>query len=276
MADALINHAFVSAFSDGADTNALQPSDWNAALLMTAGSNGQVLTRDTTSATGANWSTPSAAVTTCNLTTSATGTLQAAQEPAHLGDVTNIAGSLTTAIKASVGLTGVPTAPTAAIGTATTQIATTAHVATAITVKRASAFNSAVQSINTATWTVLTLDSEDWDTDTFHSTSSLTSRMTIPSGGDGFYAIHAKTRFAAHATGVFRGISIYKNGAAVRYLAQAVNNPTDCDVEIYVQLPLVATDYIECAAYQDSGGALNIGQAARTQSTELQVARMGL
>lgn len=56
------------------------------------------------------------------------GTLNVARSWALTGDVTSAAGSAATAIKASVALTGTPTAPTAAVGTNTTQLATTAFV----------------------------------------------------------------------------------------------------------------------------------------------------
>ncbi len=136
-----------------------------------------------------------------------------------------------------------------------------------------SAYNNAVQSINSATWTVLTLNSEDFD-DGFHSTSVNTSRQTVPTGGAGGYFIRAKTNIATHATGVLRGLSIYKNGAAVKYLAQPVNNPVAADFQITDLEVLAVADYIEVAAYQDSGGALNVGAATRPQATELQLVRL--
>ncbi len=57
MSDALIKHAFHSTFPDGVDATKLQPSDWNAALLASGGTDGQALTRDSGSATGASWTT---------------------------------------------------------------------------------------------------------------------------------------------------------------------------------------------------------------------------
>ncbi len=57
MTDALLKHAFHSTFPDGVDATKLQPSDWNAALLASAGTDGQALTRDSGSATGASWTT---------------------------------------------------------------------------------------------------------------------------------------------------------------------------------------------------------------------------
>jgi hypothetical protein len=56
MADALVKHAFQSPYLDGPDATKLQPSAWNAALLFSAGVDGQVLTRSAAAATGAAWS----------------------------------------------------------------------------------------------------------------------------------------------------------------------------------------------------------------------------
>ena len=56
MADALAKHAFVSAIPEGADATKIRTSAWNAPLLFTGGAAGDVLTRDTGSATGAAWS----------------------------------------------------------------------------------------------------------------------------------------------------------------------------------------------------------------------------
>lgn len=56
MADALVKHAFVSAIPEGTDPTKIRPSNWNAALLFSAGNAGEALTRDTGSATGAAWS----------------------------------------------------------------------------------------------------------------------------------------------------------------------------------------------------------------------------
>jgi hypothetical protein len=60
MADALAKHAFVSAIPEGTDATKIRTSNWNAALLFSAGTDGQVLTRSAASATGAAWSTPAA------------------------------------------------------------------------------------------------------------------------------------------------------------------------------------------------------------------------
>jgi hypothetical protein len=53
--DVLLKPAFVSPFLDGPDATKLQPSEWNAPRLFTGGVDGQILSRDAASATGATW-----------------------------------------------------------------------------------------------------------------------------------------------------------------------------------------------------------------------------
>ena len=55
----------------------------------------------------------------------------------------------------------------------------------------ARAYNTASQTLTTGTTTVITFDSERFDVGTLHSTSSNTSRMTIPTGGGGTYLLGA-------------------------------------------------------------------------------------
>lgn len=72
MSDVSVKHAFHSPKVDGPDTTKIRASDWNADLLFTGGTVGDILTRDTGSATGAAWS---ASPTLTNLTLGSAGTL---------------------------------------------------------------------------------------------------------------------------------------------------------------------------------------------------------
>jgi hypothetical protein len=116
--------------------------------------------------------------------------------------------------------------------------------------------NSGVQSIPNATWTAVTFDTESWDNGGYHSTSSNTSRITIPSGKDGVYLFTANV-VLANAGGTYRYIKIYKNGSAISL--QNMNNLSgDVAAMGYSMLvKLAATDYIEVFVLQDSGGSIN-------------------
>src|SRR5262249_27467161 len=62
---------------------------------------------------------------------------------------------------------------------------------------------------------LLTFDSEDYDTDTYHSTSSNTGRLTVPTTG--YYHIEAMLQFSyALASGsTFALLSLFKNGTTL-------------------------------------------------------------
>lgn len=130
---------------------------------------------------------------------------------------------------------------------------------------------SATQALTTATFTALTFNTEDIDTDGFHSTVSNTSRITIPTGKDGKYLVTPQVRFEGNATGR-RILALYKNGVLVA-LNQFEQNPNTGAITVgnSFLISLVATDYIELFAYQTSGGNLN----ANTEGTYFGVQYLG-
>jgi hypothetical protein len=143
-------------------------------------------------------------------------------------------------------------------------VPTWATPSSAASYRGVSLYGTAVQSIPNATDTILTFNSEAWDTDGYHSTSTNTSRITIPAGLGGKYLVTMNTSPALNGTGG-RYMEIYKNGARL------VNDIGIAgSASLYVNLAgtfvvnLVATDYIEMLVYQDSGGALNFNKAATT------------
>lgn len=112
-------------------------------------------------------------------------------------------------------------------------------------------------SISNNTIQVVDWNSENFDTDAFHSTSTNTSRITIPAGKDGKYQIIAKLHYIGNATGQ-RQIRLNKNGNFTSNAVVSSNGTTDTVFVITEIFDLVAGDYMEVAAYQNSGGALNI------------------
>lgn len=120
------------------------------------------------------------------------------------------------------------------------------------------AYNSTSQNIATATWTSMTLNSESYDVGGMHSTSSNTSRITVPSGGGGIYIITAHVGFTASSSGAGRLIRILLNGATTlgAQIFCAPSATHDGTIMTSVQYKLAATDYVECQVYQDTGGIL--------------------
>jgi hypothetical protein len=122
-------------------------------------------------------------------------------------------------------------------------------------VPRARAYNSANISINTATLTALTFNSERWDTDTIHDTAVNTGRLTCKTAG--LYTLSASIAFASNATGVrFVGIKI--NGVYVAFHGGAAASGLDTRVTVATQYEMAVNDFAEVDVYQDSGGALNV------------------
>jgi hypothetical protein len=127
---------------------------------------------------------------------------------------------------------------------------------------------SAVQSINNTTVTPLTWDQESFDTDTLHSTSVNTSRITAAATGK--YLVTAAVTFAANATG-YRQVKIVKNGVTDYAIATALNLGAADTPGVTVSdiVDLAASDYVEIAVAQNSGGALNVAVAGTTASMVL-------
>ncbi len=123
---------------------------------------------------------------------------------------------------------------------------------------RCRVYNSANISLTSGVATALTFDTEVEDTGAMHSTSVNTSRITIPSGGAGWYRMGACVRFAANTTG-YREVKIQANGSVDLVIQRVPNSGAtdDSRVACHTEYPLVAGDYIELVATQNSGGALN-------------------
>jgi hypothetical protein len=123
------------------------------------------------------------------------------------------------------------------------------------TAKGVSVYNSTSPSTANNTWTLITFDSESYDTDAFHSTSTNTSRLTVPTGLGGKYLVQAQLSWDVSATG-YRALRLYKNGTAYKEATPQVPSAT-----VYVgasftfNLDLVAGDYLELYAFQNSGSS---------------------
>lgn len=121
-----------------------------------------------------------------------------------------------------------------------------------------SIFHSTTQLVATGTTgAALIADSENFDNDSMHSTSSNTSRITAQTAGR--YLFIATVNFANNATG-FRNIFFRKN-AATDYAGQSVMTVTtgnSTTITSVRSITLAAADYVEVFASQGSGGNLAI------------------
>ena len=130
----------------------------------------------------------------------------------------------------------------------------------------ASVTKTAVQSISNATFTTLTWNSETYDTNTFHDNSTNNYRITVPSGKAGYYLVSGIILFGANGTGN-RLMELRKNGSAVNYVFSetpaTASNGTGLNMSYVINLAVA--DYLELAAYQTSGGALNVDAESNWQ-----------
>jgi hypothetical protein len=109
---------------------------------------------------------------------------------------------------------------------------------------------------------MLTLPSEEYDSDAFHSTSSNTSRFTIPTGKGGKYSVNATVNCSTNA-GSIQQLYLYVNGAA--YSSNGYNGgifgdqrtTTDWVAGKSSVISLSAADYLEIGFYQNAGSAVN-------------------
>jgi hypothetical protein len=114
------------------------------------------------------------------------------------------------------------------------------------------------QTISNNTQTAVLWDNETLDTNSFHSTSTNTSRITIPSGKAGKYLVFSKINWQSNATDI-RFSFFKKNGTAV-----ANGNGTFIDSDGYainvdqIVIDLAENDYLEVFCQQNSGGNLGV------------------
>jgi hypothetical protein len=139
---------------------------------------------------------------------------------------------------------------------------------------RAGVYHSTTQALSDSTDTFVLFDSEDYDVGAMHSTVSNTSRLTVPTGGDGLYLVIAAVAFGSNATG-YRQLRLAKNGTALNSIrAQGGTASGDSVIQISDILNLAAADYVEVKAYQTSGGSLNIGNASRSNANQLVIVKL--
>lgn len=117
---------------------------------------------------------------------------------------------------------------------------------------------STSQSINSNSWTAISLNTEQVDTYGGHSTSTNNSRYVaqVP----GWYSVCGVVCWTANGTS-FRGSRIHVNGASVQGSAQmtqfSASGSTTGVATAVRSVQLAAGDYVEVAGYQLTGAALS-------------------
>ena len=128
-----------------------------------------------------------------------------------------------------------------------------------------SASNSTGQNINSSTDTILSANTELFDTDGMHSTVTNNSRITIQTAGR--YRVSAHASWDASTGGSYRRLRVSINGSTLHTLdltslvnssgAGTGNNGSRCFI-------LAATDYVEIEANHNAGVTLGVTLAEFT------------
>jgi len=121
----------------------------------------------------------------------------------------------------------------------------------------ARAKQTVAQSIPDNAFTTITFDAEDYDTDGFHSTSSNTSRLTVPSGLGGYYLIVGAATHENSGVNHETNTKLLKNGVEFRQRLVMATGSSHAGVDLTEILSLAAGDYIEIQHLQVSGAARN-------------------
>jgi hypothetical protein len=132
------------------------------------------------------------------------------------------------------------------------------------------AVKSALQSIPNATYTSVTFAATDtYDTNSFHDPVTNSSRITIPTGGTGYYQIFGQITWVA-ASNHLGIMSFLRNGSDVlAFNLIGTGNSSTQQAQFMSDVRyLTAGDYIEIQVYQNVGSAINVqGSASDNQSS---------
>lgn len=132
---------------------------------------------------------------------------------------------------------------------------------------RFKAYSSTTQSLGSGTAAIsLTLDTEIVDSDGGHSTTTNTSRYTVQTAG--LYFVTGSVCFATSSAGT-RTLQVLQNGGAVFGSAvQAMPSATNgASVFTATLVQAAVNDYIEIAAWQNSGGSLATSTSTSVATT---------
>jgi hypothetical protein len=127
---------------------------------------------------------------------------------------------------------------------------------------------SSTQSIGNGGWVKVTLNSEDWDTDSAFD-SSTNYRFTVPSGEGGKYLFNYGGYLVSMTTNGYFQLQLYKNGAELRESAfrayMSTSATSSMNITSSICVSLAAADYIEFYVIQDnpdgSGGTRTLSNA---------------
>lgn len=179
-------------------------------------------------------------------------TTKALNPSTTLGDIEYRSSTANTNTRLGIGTTG-------QVLTVAGGVPSWATPASAVTFSGVRLQNTSAQTVSSGAWTTLTFNTETYDTDAFHSTSTNTSRVTIPSGKAGYYMVQAQAMDNGESGGR-RLIRVMKNGTAdfaIEGIPGLSADPSSASLQTVINLAV--GDYLEIAWYQNwSGGNMTV------------------
>ena len=120
-------------------------------------------------------------------------------------------------------------------------------------------YSSVNQACTSAAYKNLLFDTEIYDTDAFHDTSTNTNRITIPTGKGGKYLFTFLVNFDGNASGR-REYYLYKNGVSASIMDGSVTavGAQDTGFTFTAMDTATAGDYYNVSVWQNSGTSLNV------------------
>lgn len=132
--------------------------------------------------------------------------------------------------------------------------------------------NSSTISTNNSSWTLATFNTQVYDNEDIHSTSSNTSRLTCVTPGK--YSISGNLSFTANTTGV-RFAQILLNGtSSIAENGGDASSAFDDRRNVNTIYDLIRGDYVELRGFQSSGGSLTMSVIG-VASPSLSIQRIG-
>ena len=137
------------------------------------------------------------------------------------------------------------------------------------------AYATTAQSLANGAGVAILFNQESYDTTAFHSTSSNTSRMTIPTGKTGYYFINCVLTYDGNSSGQ-RDVYVYKNGTSILVNTTfSGQGSTVWGITATTTAYLTAGDYLELYGYQDSGVSLNTYPSSNGQRVFFDLVYLG-
>jgi hypothetical protein len=170
-----------------------------------------------------------------------------------LGDIEYRSSTANTNTRLAIGSTG-------QVLTVAGGVPTWATAASGSTFAGVSLKKSASQSFSSGAGVNATFDEELFDTDGYHSISSNTDRITIPSGKAGYYLIIGRATWSYSNTGQRIG-TIRKNAASTQLAQETQINMTNnyfTSLTVQIVANLAVGDYVVFENYQDGTGSLDL------------------